>query len=79
MLLSILLSNFFVTYYYSTLDAQTIKHSDFVTTSYGESWDSSSEKSRVPPQKETGPTFSGLYVTRQLICRQTPNLCITVY
>ena len=48
--------------------------SDFVTNSYGESWDSSFEKSWVPFQK-----CLGLYVTRQLIWRQTPKLWITVH
>ena len=50
--------------------------SDFVINSYGESWDSSCEKSWVPVQNQWIPVkkkwvrnwkFLGLYVTRQLI------------
>ena len=64
--------------------------SDFDTNSYGESWDSSCENSRVPVQNQWVPFKKkgvrnwkclGCYVhvTRQLIWRQTPKLCITVY
>ena len=62
---------------------QLHKVSDFVRNSYGETWDSSCEKSRVvvqnywvPVQK---PESLGLYVTTQLIKRQTSKHCITVY
>ena len=63
-------------------------NSDFVTDSYGESWDSSCETSRVPVQNQWVPVKKkrvrnwkclGLYVTRQLMWSQTPKLCITVY
>ena len=47
-----------------------------LTNSYGESWDSSCEKSVVPVKKHE---CLGLYVTTQLIQRQTPKLCITEY
>ena len=53
--------------------------SDFVTNSYGEL---SCEKSRVPVKKKKWVwnwKYLGVYVTRQLIWRQTPKLCITVY
>ena len=42
------------------------RHSDFGIKSYGESLDSSCEKSRVPVQKDKESSL-GLYVTRQLI------------
>ena len=55
--------------------------SDFVK---GESWDSSSEK-WVPVQNKWVPVNEseientlGLYVTRQLVWRQTPKLCNSV-
>ena len=57
--------------------------SDFVTNSYGESWDSCSQKSRVSVhnhwvsvQKNRVLNWKclSLYVTRQLIWRQTPEL-----
>ena len=63
-------------------------NSDFVTDSYGESWDSSCETSRVPVQNQWVPVKKkrvrnwkclGLYVTRQLMWSQTPKPCITVY
>ena len=38
----------------------TIYSSDFVTNSYGESWDSSCEKSRVPVQKQWVPKLKML-------------------
>ena len=57
--------------------------SDFVTNtcSYGESWDSSCEKSWVPVHNQGVLSWKclGLYVTRQLIWRQMPKLFITVY
>ena len=54
---------------------------------YGEFCDSSYEKSWVPVQNQWVPFKKqiqnwkclGLYVTRQLIWRQTQNLCITIY
>ena len=58
-----------------------VSHSDFATNSNGESWDSSWEQSQVPVQKHWVSDSSknneslGLYVTSQLIWRQTPKLC----
>ena len=59
-------------------------HSDYVTNSYGESWDSSKcEKSWVPVHNQWVPVKKrkclGFYVTRQLIWRQTRKFSITVY
>ena len=57
--------------------------SDFVTNtcSYGESWDSSREKSWVPVHNQGVLSWKclGLCVTRQLLWRQMPKLFITVY
>ena len=63
--------------------------SDFVANSYSKSWDSSCEQSWVPVQNQCVPVKKkkwvrnwkclGLYVTRQLIWRQTPKVCITVH
>ena len=62
-----------------SLDYELIS-SNFVTNSYGESWDSFCEKSWVPVQNQWVPVKKclSLYATRQLIWRQTPKLCITV-
>ena len=48
-----------------------MEHKDFVTNSYGESWDSSCEKSWVLVQNQWILNWKclGLYVTRQLIWR----------
>ena len=63
--------------------------SDFVTNSYGESWDLSCEKSWVPFQNQWVPVkknksdienaWAFMYQTKQLIWRQTPKLCIILY
>ena len=62
-------------------DSHICRYSDFVTNSYGVSLDSSCEKPWVPVKKKRvrNGKCLGLYVTRQLIWRQTPKLCITVY
>ena len=73
--------------FYLTLCKEDIRHtlcSDFVTNSYGESWDSSCEKSLSITNKSQfkytlSPKLKMLYVTRQLIWRQTTKLFITVY
>ena len=51
----------------------------FVANSYGESWDSTYEKSRVPVQNQRVRNWKclGLYVTRQLIWLQNSVLQYT--
>ena len=57
----------------------------FVANSYGDYWDSYYEKLEVPVHNQRVPVQKhkesrlGLYVTRQLIWRQTPNRFIAVH
>ena len=51
--------------------------SDFVTNSYGESWDSSCEKSQVRVQNQRGPVKKKMSAKLKIpgpLCSQTVNL-----